>query len=187
MFWLFFVLVLSIAVLVLVLDRALRHGLGPLDQSREHRHNTFEIGFATTVRFYINCIANDKHIMDRSAFQCRSSRYFKEAILVLQALLTVAFRNLQWNRLGCPQPLIASRSIHTGKSFCNAVRKCHVVNRETIYVESFMIENWLVHQSPFEYEYRFTEYEYDEDRNALMPERHRSASGGGRSVHWRNT
>ncbi len=33
-----------------------------------------------------------------------------------------------------------------------------------------MIEDRFVHESPFEYEYRFTEYEYDEDRNALMPE-----------------
>lgn len=33
-----------------------------------------------------------------------------------------------------------------------------------------MIENWLVYQRPFEYEYRCTEYEYDEDRNALMLE-----------------
>lgn len=35
-----------------------------------------------------------------------------------------------------------------------------------------MIENWFVHQSPFEYEYEYrsTEYEYDEDRNTLMPD-----------------
>ncbi len=39
-----------------------------------------------------------------------------------------------------------------------------------------MIEDRFVHQSPFEYEYRFTEYEYDEDRNAFMPERPPSPS-----------
>ncbi len=55
------------------------------------------------------------------------------------------------------------------------VRKRNVFYRKTINVESFMIEDRFVHQSPFEYEYeyRFTEYEYDEDRIALMPERQR--------------
>jgi hypothetical protein len=33
------------------------------------------------------------------------------------------------------------------------------------------------------YEYRFTEYEYDEDRNALMPERLGSEDGGRDACH----
>ncbi len=130
-------------------------------------------GYATTTRFYVNRLANRKHLADRSTFQRLAACNFNEAILFLQTLLAVAFCNVHWNRLSGSEPLIASGSIHTRKSFCNAVRECHVLYRKTIKVESFMIENWFVHQSPFEYkydyEYRFTEYEYDEGRTALMP------------------
>ena len=47
-------------------------------------------------------------------------------------------------------------------------------------VKSIVIENRFVQQarSEYEYEYRCTEYEYDEGRSALMPERHGSVGGG---------
>ncbi len=48
------------------------------------------------------------------------------------------------------------------------VRHAHLLASD---VEPIMIESWLVRQRPFEYEYRSTEYEYDKDRSALMPER----------------
>ena len=35
------------------------------------------------------------------------------------------------------------------------VREGDVLDRETINVESFVVESWFVHHDPFEYEYEY--------------------------------
>ena len=45
----FLVLVLSIAVLVLVLDRSLRYRISSLDESIQHRHDPFQVGLANPI------------------------------------------------------------------------------------------------------------------------------------------
>jgi hypothetical protein len=49
-----------------------------------------------------------------------------------------------------PGAWIACQSIHSGKSFSNAIRRCHVGNRVTSYVESLIIENGSVPRRPVE-------------------------------------
>lgn len=39
----------------------------------------------------------------------------------------------------------------------------------SIHAKSFVTAKRSILQSPVEYEYRYAEYEYDEDRTALMP------------------
>jgi hypothetical protein len=85
---------------------------------------------------------------------------FERSDSCLQALLAVAFGDVKRNRLSSSEPVIACWSIY------NATREGNVVDRKTIHVKACVIEDWFVYQNPFEYEYRFTEYDYDEDRNA---------------------
>ena len=59
----------------------------------EHRDDPFKIRFAVTI-FYISCIADSKHVMIGRTFKRRAACNFEEAILVLQALLAVAFRSV---------------------------------------------------------------------------------------------
>ena len=44
-----------------------------------------------------------------------------------------------------------------------------IVDRPTISGKAFVIENRLAHRHPFEYEYRFTEYEYEKIREPTAP------------------
>jgi hypothetical protein len=94
---------------------------------------------------------------------------------ILEALLAIAFGDVPWNRLGSPQPLVSGWSIDSGQPFGDAIRKRHVFDRETIHVESFVVESGFGHRDPFEYEYEYrgTEYEYE----YCPDERHRSAAG----------
>jgi hypothetical protein len=50
----FLVLVLSIAVLVLVLDRTLQYCLTSLNQSSQHRYDPLQVGFPNPIQFGIN-------------------------------------------------------------------------------------------------------------------------------------
>ncbi len=68
-FVLLLLLVLSIAVLDIVLDQSLRCRLGTLDQSSQHRHDSFQIGFAEPSHFGIDRLKRQKYIVNRSAFQ----------------------------------------------------------------------------------------------------------------------
>ena len=51
----------------------------------------------------------------------------------------------------------------SGQRLGDAVGVRHVVDRKTIDVKFFVIEDWSVHQVSieYEYEYRCTEYEYE--------------------------
>ena len=77
----------------------------------------------------------------------------EKAILVLETLLSVAFRDVQRNRLSRTQPLISGRSIDPSKSFRDPVRKRDVVNRETINIEFLVIEDPFGHRQPLKYDY----------------------------------
>lgn len=116
--------------------------------------------------------------MDRSTFECRAASDLEESILVLEALFTVALGDVQRNRLGPSQPLVTGRSIHSGQSGGDVVRKRNLLNRKTINVQTFVVESRLGHRGPFEYEYEYscTEYEYD------LPDE-RDGSGIHRVVH----
>ena len=48
--------------------------------------------------------------------------------------------------------------------FGDSIRCRDIFDRESIDIKSFVVEDWLAHDCPieYEYEYRFTEYEYDE-------------------------
>jgi len=59
-----FVLVLSIAVLVLVLDSILRYPGGSLDQSSQHRYDLFQVRFSKLVRIISNRIADTQHVVN---------------------------------------------------------------------------------------------------------------------------
>ena len=78
------VLVLSIAVLVL--DRSLRYTRGSLNQSSQHRHNSFPVRLTTTIRLTINRVADSQHIMNRGTFQGRSASDFEESIVPREAI-----------------------------------------------------------------------------------------------------
>ena len=63
-FRVWFVLVLSIAVLVLVLDSFLRYPGGSLDQSSYHRYDSFQVRFTNLVRIIFNRIADLQDIVN---------------------------------------------------------------------------------------------------------------------------
>jgi len=160
-----FVLVLSIAVLVLVLDSILRDPGGSLNQSSQHQYDSFQISFAMAIRIILNRIANPQHVMNRRKFQGRPASDLTKTVLVLETLLSIALGDVQRNRLSRTQPLITSMSIRPAKRLGDRIRKRHVNDREPINLESFMIASWFCHHDPFEYEYEYrcTVYEYEYD------------------------
>ncbi len=93
----FLVLVVSIAVLVLVLDRSLRYRISPLDQPSQHRNDPFQVGLANPIQFRIDRLERNQYIVNCSAFQSRTTRNLEKPILVFQALLAVAFVRLSLN------------------------------------------------------------------------------------------
>ncbi len=99
--------------------------------------------------------------MNCGTFQGRPASDFKESIFVLETLFPIAFGNIQWNRLRRTQPLVTSLTIRPAERFSDLIRECHLSDRQSMNIESFMIESRFCHHDPFEYEYRCTEYEYD--------------------------
>ncbi len=88
----------------------------------------------------------------------------------------------------------ASRHRHNSFQICFASDIRIVVNRNSINVESFVVENRFSHHRPFEYEYRDTEYEYDCPdersfrewaRRVFKPSFPRREAGRGRLFVWR--
>jgi hypothetical protein len=63
-FRVWFVLVLSIAVLVLVLDSFLRYPAGSLEQSSYHQYDSFQVRFTNLVRIIFNRIADLQDIVN---------------------------------------------------------------------------------------------------------------------------
>ena len=138
--------------------------LRSLDESRQHRNDSFQVGFATEVGLQFDGVANAQYVVHRSTFQCRTACYLKESVLVFQTLLTISLRDVQWYRLGSTYPLIASWSMNAGEILSDRIGKSNLVNRYAINVESVVVKNGFRHHSlsiEYEYEYRFTEYEYD--------------------------
>lgn len=70
---------------------------GSLDQSSQHRYDPLVVRFTAKTESIVNRIAYPQNIMNRCKFNGRPSSNFKESILVLEALFTIAFRNVQWN------------------------------------------------------------------------------------------
>jgi hypothetical protein len=79
-----FSLVLVLSIAVLVLDRFLRYRFRPLDQPSQHRHDPFQIGFPNSIQFGIDCVKQQKDIVDRGAFQCGATGNLEKPILVLR-------------------------------------------------------------------------------------------------------
>lgn len=109
-----FVLVLSIAVLVLVLDPIFGYRFCWLNLPSEHRDDSLQVRFFAKVGFLVHGVTNRQDIMNRSTLQGRTASYLKEPIFVFKALLAVSFCDIQRNGLRSTQPLLASRSIVTG-------------------------------------------------------------------------
>ena len=105
------------------------------------------------IEVLIDRTAHPQHIMNRGTFQGRSASDFEESIFISEASFTVAFGDVQRNRLSRAKPLIACLAICATKYSGDLVRKRNVVDRKTINVESFMIESQCCHHAPFEYEY----------------------------------
>ena len=87
--------------------------------------------------------------INRCKFKGRPSSNFKESILVLEALFTIAFRNVQWNWLRRTQPFIPGVSIRTAEGSCDLIRERNVLDRDPTHVEAFIIESRLWHQRSF--------------------------------------
>ena len=136
-----------------------------MDQSSQHRDGPFQIRFGSAIPFLVDCIANTQDIVYRSTFECRAPSEFEEVAVVAEALFAVALGDVQWNRLGRPEPLVTRRSIDSRQSFGDLVREGNLFDQQAIDILSIVVESWLVHRSPFEYEYEYeyrcTEYEYD--------------------------
>jgi len=109
-FWpvLAFVLVLSYAVLVLVLDRWLGDRTRSRNQPRQHRHDPLEHSFQFAIAIIVECVGCRQHVLDRSTFECRTAGNIEKATTIFEAAFAVAFCDVQWDLLRSTEPLIAS-------------------------------------------------------------------------------
>ena len=64
-----------------------------------------------------------------------------------------SFRINQTKPLFMPPLHAPNLSIHAAQPLGDAMRERDVIHGETINIESFVIESWLGHRGPFEYEY----------------------------------
>lgn len=88
--------------------------------------------------------------MNRYTLQGRPASNLEEPIFVFKALFAAPFCDIQRNRLCSTQPLVASRSIDTGKRPGDAIRESNVVNRDAINIKPFMIKCSVCHHDLFE-------------------------------------
>ena len=112
-------------------------------------------------------MASRQDVMDNRAFHCRTTCNIEEATAILQAVFAVSFRDVQRYRLSGAKPLITNMTIIAGQSRRDGERKGNVVNRETIPVESLVIEDRFVHHSPFEHEHEHRCAEHEQEQEEI--------------------
>ncbi len=127
-FWQFFglkfVLVLSAAVLVIVIDLGIirctqlghtiefhRHPSQHRHSPVQHRHNPVQHRFHRGIILNLDAFGRHQYILNRGTLQGRTSCNVQKSSAIFEATFTVAFGNVKWDRLGSAKPLIASMSI----------------------------------------------------------------------------
>ena len=120
-FWRFFglrfVLVLSAAVLVIVIDLSIIRcaRLGHTSEFRrhpsQHRHDPVQHRFHRIIILNLDAFGRHQYILNRGTLQNRTACNVQKSSTIFEATFTVALGNVQWDRLRSVQPLIASMSI----------------------------------------------------------------------------
>jgi len=120
-FWPFFglrfVLVLSAAVLVIVIDlRIIRYArLGHTIEFQrhpsQHRHDSLQHRFHRSIILNLDAFGRHQYILNRGTLQRRTASDVQKSSTIFEAPFTVALGNVKWDRLGSAKPLIASMSI----------------------------------------------------------------------------
>ena len=127
------VLVLSAAVLVIDLRIILLIGLG--DTIEFHRHPSQHCDDPLQNRFHRRIILNrdafscHQHVLNGGTFQRGTTSNVEKSSTILEAAFTVALGDVEWDRLGSPEPLIASMSMKPFEWLCRHERPSNVVDR----------------------------------------------------------
>ena len=103
-------------------------------------------------RIIVNRMANLQDIMNCGAFRSRTACDFNESILVLETLLAIALGNGKRCRRRSEQPWMMSLAIRSAERFRDRIRGCFLGGRQSINVESFLIEGRFSHHDPLEEE-----------------------------------
>jgi hypothetical protein len=114
------VLVLSAAELVIAIDRSIircarpGHTIALHRHSSQRRHDPVQHRFHRSIILNLDAFGRHQYVLNRGTLQGRTACYVQKSSTIFEATFTVTLGNVQWDRLGSAQPLIASMSIAAG-------------------------------------------------------------------------
>ena len=165
LFSLFFVLVLSIAVLVLdsgpILWKCLGNGIVSRYKLCQHPHDPSQDRLAGEILLGDDSVTYRK-ISWIAAHSNAEPRAISKKRLRSSSYVCHFLPDVQRNRLSGAKPLVACMTLGSRKTSRERIGKGNVVYRQPVDVELFVIENWFVHHTSFRREHRYTEHEQEE-------------------------
>ncbi len=97
------------------------------------------------MRFIIDSIGRSKNILNRGAFQGRTTSHIEKTISIFETSLPVTLGNIQRNRLCRSKPLVARMMMKAPKILRYSERGSDINDREAINIQPIVIKDLFDH------------------------------------------